>query len=281
VPLRICVEATLPLATKGRHPYTSQLKWLALESLSPVTKRHSMSTKAEMPSVSFIVARSHPGHLIGCDNKLPWHLRSDLVRFRAITLGHVLIMGRKTYDSIGRVLPGRTNIVLSRKPSERENTMWGLHKTALLWAPDRENSLFLADLVSIARGKKDFFVIGGAEIFERFSDLFNKIYLTEVIGDDIIGDAKFEFEFKYPYWRTIKTQDFPRTEVDDYPSRFSILEKRDKTTRFRMLPDYFTDAASRRNWIKHNLPQLVTENSKSAVQSTPQLDFGTVEMKRR
>jgi dihydrofolate reductase len=241
-----------------------------------------MSRKAEMPSLSFIVARSRLGHIIGCENKLPWHLRTDLARFKAITLGHVIIMGRKTYDSIGRTLPGRTNIVLSRRPSTaRENTMWGLQDTALLWAGDRENALFLADIISIARGKKDFFVIGGGEIFERFDDLFNKVYLTEVLGEDISGDAKFDPEFKYPYWRTIQSQKFPKTDFDDYPSTFSILEKRDKTTRFRIFPEYLTDAASRRSWVKDNLRGLTAENPKTAPQEAEQLHFEMIEVASR
>jgi dihydrofolate reductase len=189
-------------------------------------------------------------------------------------------MGRKTYDSIGRTLPGRTNIVLSRRPSaERENTMWSLQETSLLWASDRENSLFLADIISIARGKKDFFVIGGAEIFEKFTDLFNKIYITEVISEQIMGDAKFEYEFKYPYWRKVRTEEFQKTEFDDYPSRFSIFEKRDKTTRFRMFPEYLTDAESRRSWIKQNLPELTAEDHKAEPQESPQLFFETIETK--
>jgi len=218
-----------------------------------------MPSRVEMPSLSFVVARSTPGHIIGCENKLPWHLRTDLSRFKQITLGHVIIMGRKTHESIGRTLPGRTTIVLSRNPNtERENTVWGLQETGLLWVDGRENALYLADILSIGRGRSDFFVIGGAEIFEMFSDLFNKVYLTEVLAN-VEGDAKFDFEFKYPYWQKIKEENSPQSDMDQYPSRFLVFKKRDKTTRFRIFPDFLTDAESRREWVRQNLPKITNE----------------------
>jgi dihydrofolate reductase len=218
-----------------------------------------MPSRVEMPSLSFVVARSTPGNIIGCDNKLPWHLKSDLGRFKKITLGHVIIMGRKTHESIGRMLPGRTTIVLSRNQNtERENTVWGLQETSLLWADGRENALYLADILSIGRGKTDFFVIGGAEIFHMFSDLFEKVYLTEVLAD-VAGDATFDLEFKYPFWQKAKEESFPQSDVDQYPSRFLVFRKRDKTTRFRIFPDFLTDANARREWIRKNLPKIADE----------------------
>jgi dihydrofolate reductase len=227
--------------------------------------RKKMPTRVEMPSLSFVVARSSPGNIIGCDNKLPWHLRADLVRFKAITMGHVIIMGRKTHESIGRVLPGRITIVLSRRPdTERENTIWGLRETSLLWAGDRENALFLADFLSISKDKKDFFVIGGAEVFLMFSELFNKIYLTEVLAD-VPGDALFDLEFKYPYWKKVSEEMFPKSDSDEYPSRFSIFEKRDKTTRFRRVPEFLTDATARREWVKQNLPNLTAGKPEDSI----------------
>jgi dihydrofolate reductase len=230
-------------------------------TLKTRTLNSPMPSRVEMPSLSFVVARSTPGHIIGCDNKLPWHLRTDLSRFKKITLGHVIIMGRKTHESIGRPLPGRTTIVLSRNPNtERENTVWSLQETSLLWTDGRENALYLADILSIGRGNADFFVIGGAEIFVMFSDLFNKVYLTEVLAD-VEGDAKFEFEFKYPYWQKIKEENFPQSDADQYPSRFLVFKKRDKTTRFRIFPDFLTDADSRRAWVRENLPKITNDRT--------------------
>jgi dihydrofolate reductase len=213
-----------------------------------------MTTRVEMPSLSFIVARSCPGNIIGCENKLPWHLKTDLKRFRSITSGHALIMGRKTFESIGKPLPGRINIIMSKSPiTDIANSFWQFSDTALFWARDRENSLFLADILSITREKKDFFVIGGAEIFNMFTDLFYKVYITEVLADGIKGDATFEFEFKYPLWKKVAEEHFPQSEFDEYPSRFRIYEKRDKKTRYRLLPTYLTDANSRRQWLQNNL----------------------------
>jgi len=216
-----------------------------------------MARRVEMPSISFIVARSRPGNIIGCENRLPWQLRSDLRRFKALTLGHVIIMGRKTYESIGRTLPGRINIVISRRPAnDLQNPLWNLQETALLWAQNRENSLFLADICSIAAGKKDFFVIGGSEIFDMFSGLFHKIYITEVLGVDIEGDAKFEIEFRYPKWDLQEERYFPKSELDQYPSRYAVYERRDQTTRYKIFPDFLTSPETRREWVRQNLPRL-------------------------
>src|SRR5947207_3822328 len=138
-----------------------------------------------------------------------------------------------------------------------------MEDTALLWGSKREDSLFVADIWSIAKGKKDFFVVGGSEVFQRFSDLFNKVYLTEVLADDIKGDATFDFEFKYPKWNLTHKEDIPAGDVDQYPSRYCILEKRDKTTRWQTFPNYLTDAEKRRSWVRRNLPELVGSRSKS------------------
>jgi dihydrofolate reductase len=241
----------------------------AAESLGTRRANWSTSTlmapRVEMPSISFVVARSRPGNIIGCENRLPWHLGTDLRRFKALTLGHVIIMGRKTYESIGRTLPGRINIVISRRPAnDVQNPLWHLEETALLWGRDRENSLFLADICSIATGRKDFFVIGGSEIFEMFSGLFEKIYITEVLGDDIVGDAKFEIDFRYPKWDLKEERYFPKGELDQYPSRYAVYERRDKTTRYKIFPDFLTNPEARREWVKQNLPRLSSKKFKKA-----------------
>lgn len=88
-----------------------------------------------LPSISYVVARSVPGYVIGNENRLPWHLKTDLKRFKQITIGHPIIMGRKTHLSIGRPLPGRVNIVLSRKADKNvENDFWQRAETATVWA---------------------------------------------------------------------------------------------------------------------------------------------------
>src|ERR1700690_3217865 len=94
-----------------------------------------MSKHARMPSISTIVARSYPGNVIGYRNALPWRLRTDLRRFREITTGHVVIMGRKTFISIGKPLANRTNIVLTKSPIFLNDTEISINdETQLCWA---------------------------------------------------------------------------------------------------------------------------------------------------
>ncbi|HVY56959.1 MAG TPA: dihydrofolate reductase [Xanthobacteraceae bacterium] len=218
-----------------------------------------MPNRVEMPSLAFIVARSTPGHVIGERNQLPWHLKSDLQRFKRLTLGHVMIMGRKTHESIGRVLPGRTTIVLSRGADLRANTAETLFQdTALVWARGRDEALVFADALSIVRGKETFFVIGGAEVFAMFSDLFETVYLTEVIAE-ITGDARFDLEFESPAWRRIEAESHPASPGDQYPSRFVVYERRERRTRSRNFPDLLADAAARRDWLRRTLPNMIAD----------------------
>jgi len=105
---------------------------------------------------------------IGKNNQLPWHLPSDLKRFKGITMGHHLIMGRKTYESIGRSLPGRTTIVLSRDPDYYIESGFVVHTI--------QKALSLAE----ERGDDEVFVIGGGELFQETINIADRIYLTRV-----------------------------------------------------------------------------------------------------
>jgi len=212
-----------------------------------------------MPSISYIVARSWPDNVIGCDNELPWHLRTDLQRFKQITFGHVIIMGRKTLSSIGRALPGRINVVLSRKPeSDLRNDFWQLSDTMLLWTATREDALFVADILSISRDKKHVFVIGGADMFQIFSDLVNRVYITEVfMTKKCQGDLRtFEFSFDHRKWKTLEEREIPAGPRDEYPSRFSVLERRTKTVRYIDLKDYMAEHEAARAWTAYQLQLL-------------------------
>ena len=134
--------------------------------------------------LSLIVAMSE-NRVIGVENRLPWHIPEDLKRFRKITTGHPIIMGRKTYESIGKPLPNRTNIVITRNRDYREEgvvTCFSL-KEAIEWA-------------SRAPGSDEVFVIGGGEIFKEALPIADRIYLTEV-NWPFDGDAFFpEFNEK-------------------------------------------------------------------------------------
>jgi dihydrofolate reductase len=167
-------------------------------------------------------------------------------------------MGRKTFLSIGRALPGRANIVLSRNSEfNPSNSFWHHDETMLLWAENRESALFFADVISIAQEKSDFFVIGGAEMYRIFGDLFNKIYLTEVLTGDALSrepnDAVFDYRIDNRQWKTIETQSIPSGDKDDFPSRFAILERKTKYVRYIEVKDYLTEADSKNKWIKAQL----------------------------
>lgn len=213
-----------------------------------------------MPSLSFLVARSHPGHVIGCDNRLPWHLKSDLARFKAITLGHVIVMGRKTHESVGRALPGRTTIVLSRRPAAAgDQDLSDLPDTALVWSADQEHALYLADMLSIARGADEFFVIGGAEIFAMFSPLANTVYLTEVFAE-VAGEARFDLEFDDAGWRRVRDEQHPQSAGDQYATRFLVFERRDRHARCRVFSEAAPEGPDRRDWARRQLRRLSDGN---------------------
>lgn len=124
------------------------------------------------PPITLVVARARNG-VIGREGKLPWHLPQDLKRFKAITMGTAMVMGRKTFDSLPGLLPGRRHIVITRDPS------WT--------AAGAEIAHSVGESIAIA-GDDPISVIGGAEIFALFLPLATRIELTEVLAD-IEGDA--------------------------------------------------------------------------------------------
>jgi dihydrofolate reductase len=185
-------------------------------------------------------------------------------------MGHALIMGRKTYLSIGRPLPGRVNIVLTRNSDFGiENSFWHHDDTMLRWAENRESAIFFADVMSIARGRSDFFMIGGAEMYRVFGDLFNKIYLTEVFTGDALkrepSDAIFDYPIDNRKWQTVETESIPRGLNDDFPSKFSILERKTKTVRYVEVKNYYTEVETRKRWLDEQLDLFI----KAADQSKP------------
>src|SRR5260370_7131556 len=147
-------------------------------------------------------------------------------------MDHVIVMGRNTYDSIGRPLPGRVNIVLSSQPlSDGRNQFWNFAETTLLWAKSREDALFLADIISLTKEKKEFFVIGGQQLYSAFEDLFNKMHLTEVFTSSPSepGDATFSFKIDRRQWKTLEETDFQAGPHHDLPSPYSVLHRNTQT----------------------------------------------------
>jgi len=188
-----------------------------------------MDQKVRMPSIAYIVARSWPDGVIGRDNDLPWRLPSDLRRFKSITTGHAIIMGRKTYESIGRPLPNRLNIVLSRLP--------GNDGPNLKWVSNIEEAMFNADVHSILNENSQFFIIGGSKMYELFGGFVNKIYLTEVHAK-IEGDAFFRMEFPPKQWKFIEQNSF-QEDGDEFRYDFSVLERRIKVARQRDISEFY------------------------------------------
>ena len=143
-----------------------------------------------MKPLSLIVARA-ANNVIGINNTLPWQLPEDLKRFRALTTGHHIIMGRKTYESLGRLLPGRTTVIVTR------NKHYKL--AGALIAHSLEAALVLA------AGDAEPFVIGGAELYKDGLKLATKLYITEVQTEPV-GDAFFA-DINLTQWQLSDKQD--------------------------------------------------------------------------
>lgn len=131
-----------------------------------------------------LIAAAANNNVIGRNNELPWHLPQDLKYFKSVTLGKPVIMGRKTFESIGKPLPGRTNIVITRQSD------W--QHAGVLVASSVQDALELAENFRNELGQTadEVMVIGGAEIYRCALPLANKVYLTR-IDEDIVGDAWF------------------------------------------------------------------------------------------
>lgn len=167
-------------------------------------------------------------------------------------------MGRKTFLSIGHALPGRTNVVMSRRPEfDLRHTFWERDETTLLWVANRESALFFSDVKAIARNKSDVFVIGGAEMYRIFDDLFNKVYLTEVITEDKLirtpGDAIFDLKFDHRQWNTTETINVPVGPQDEFPSTFTVLERKWKTIRYIEVKKYYTEKDAKIRWLNEQM----------------------------
>ncbi|MFL6765735.1 MAG: dihydrofolate reductase [Sphingomicrobium sp.] len=161
----------------------------------------------ERPRITLIVARAQNG-VIGRDGKLPWHLPADLRRFKTLTMGSVMVMGRRTFDSLPGLLPGRRHIVLTRDPA------W--HAEGAEVARDVDSALRLAAGEPVS-------VIGGAEIFRLFLPLADRIELTEVL-EDVRGDTFIDDPRESGAWREAFSEEHPAT--DGRPAfRFLTLER--------------------------------------------------------
>jgi dihydrofolate reductase len=158
--------------------------------------------------ISLIVAMDE-GRGIGKDNRIPWHLSADLKRFKALTMGHYLIMGRKTYESIGQPLPGRTTVIVTRNPD--------------FLAAGCRIAHSLPEALEIARTSEEdeAFIIGGGEIFRLALPLADRIYLTQVY-------ARLDCDTFFPDldlggWQISEESYQPADEKNQFASTYRVL----------------------------------------------------------
>jgi dihydrofolate reductase len=148
--------------------------------------------------------------VIGYQNRLPWHLPADLKHFKTITLGHPIIMGRKTYESIGKPLPNRMNIIISRDPNYQV--------LGCFVVPSIE-----AALATAGPDQQEIFIIGGAEIFRQSLVRLERLYIT-LVHEEFEGDTYFP-AIDLNEWKEISREAHTADEVNHYPYTFIVLEK--------------------------------------------------------
>ena len=160
------------------------------------------------PKISMIAAMGKD-RVIGYNNKMPWHLPADLQFFKHTTLGSPIIMGRKTYNSIGRPLPGRLNIILSR------------NKNLTIEGCTVVNTL--KEALAAAKGFDEIFITGGAHLYNKFLEKADRLYLT-LIDEEFQGDTFFPDYTQYQ-WKEVERVVNQADSKNVYPYTFLTLER--------------------------------------------------------
>jgi dihydrofolate reductase len=170
------------------------------------------------PVLSILVAVSDNG-VIGREGRLPWHLPDDLKRFKALTMGKPIVMGRRTFESIGRPLPGRVNLVLTHSPD------WQADGVVVVHSLDEaiERSRFAQIPTARDHGAREVCVIGGAAVFDLALSLASIIHLTRVRAR-IDGDTFFP-PLDQETWRETERVEHPADERHAYAMSFCTLER--------------------------------------------------------
>jgi len=163
-----------------------------------------------------LIAAFAQNRVVGINNSLPWHLPEDLKYFKRTTTGKAIIMGRKTYDSIGRPLPNRTNIVISRNS---ELKIEGVKVVDSLQA-----AIDLAKEVNFINGVEEVMVIGGASIYEEALPQADRLYITHVHAE-VAGDAYFP-EVDFSQWQEISRDDYAASESNPYDYSFVVYDNK-------------------------------------------------------
>lgn len=160
--------------------------------------------------ISMVAAMAN-NRVIGKDNQMPWHLPADLKHFKQVTLGKPVVMGRKTFESIGRLLPGRRNIIISRSiPADAKGAEWVTS---------------LEQAFALLQQQPEIMVIGGADIYRQCLPLAKRLYLTK-IDLDTDGDAYFpDYMADGVNWRQIEASEHQADDANPYHCRFITLER--------------------------------------------------------
>lgn len=165
-------------------------------------------------NLAIIVAQAQ-NRVIGINNNLPWHLPEDLRYFKQVTMGKPIIMGRKTFESIGRPLPGRTNIVITRDPAYAPDNVKVVHSL--------DAAFDMAESIAMIDGVDEAMIIGGAQIYEQALEKADRLYLTQVHAD-VHGDAWFP-AFHPGEWMEIGREDFDASGPNPYDYSFIVLQR--------------------------------------------------------
>lgn len=166
-------------------------------------------TSTTRPMITLIAALTNR-HVIGVENKLPWHLPADLRHFKQLTLGKPVLMGRKTFESIGKALPGRLNIVVTTD--------------AHFNAPGCRTAGTIDAALTLAHQHNEVMIIGGASFYAQTLPLARRMYLTLVHADHIVGDAFFP-NWEKAEWQETAREDHLADENNGYAYSFVTLER--------------------------------------------------------
>ena len=175
--------------------------------------------------ISLIVAMAE-NRVIGRDGRLPWHLPKDLKRFKKLTVGHPMVMGRKTFESIGRPLPKRRSLVLSRDPAYRP--------------PGAEVAASLPEALARLAADEEAFVIGGARVFAEALPLAERLYLT-LVHAEVAGDVRFP-EIDAAAWKLLASERHTADDRHAYDFSFLCYEPRSSRHEPRALQGSSPDA---------------------------------------
>ena len=165
-------------------------------------------------NLAIIVAVAHKG-VIGRDNRMPWHLPNDLKYFKRLTLGKPVIMGRKTFESIGKPLPGRANIVITRQQGWCADGVEAVHNL--------DDAISLAEVLTHSNGADEAMIIGGAQLYNESLIRANRLYLTEVAGD-FDGDTYFPV-IDQKEWRELLREEQIADDDNLYDHTFLVFER--------------------------------------------------------